>query len=947
MFTMRLQTCSCASEEAAHADSFLTSSHTISSAPSGAPGSHIGYNGHRMRPALAPGCKAPVGDRVEFFGNSFDKFVRTVESVEHKPRRSGDTSILKALTVYVRATYRKANPARPETSDDAPRRVLTHPSIATANNGHDNERGDLIVSVADDITSPDGGHYEVLGHLGRGTFGQVLKVRTADNQVMALKVIRNRQAYRKQAEIEVELLRRLRVPESTADEAANENKLLANSVDARSLVVQLRAHFVYRDHLCIVFEQLGVNLLQLLQQKQYQGLGVSLIRYFSKQLLKVLQLLREMQICHCDLKPENILLQNLHSPAIKLIDFGSACYLSNRMHTYIQSRFYRSPEVLLGCSYDMAIDMWSLGAIVGELFLGLPLFPGESEYNQMARIVAMRDTPPDDMLDSAPLATKFFVRSPGPVLSSDGACKSGSSWTLKSEADYSAEFKCPPCRNKQYFKYQTLSELIMKHPSNKLPGTEAELAAEKPRREAMLHFCEGLLQWSPADRWTPWQALHHPFITGEPFEGRFECPVDGMQLKVGSPPSSASPVATGSSVAAPYRDSASPLPPSLASAHASGSASPLAGLPPAAAPLSNGVGQLTHASPSTASASSQSRTGPRPPPGPPPPPPPGPPPQQGGAPPPQQRWRPPGASQLIAVPVGAHPGMVVSGSPTTRLNFPGNSSPPAYYGVSPPEHYPCALSPPSMQTLAVMGSSPPHGYAMGQQPLYMQPYGEPSSFGTHMAVSPPARPMHHRPPGLGECAQCQMYGPGEVNESDGNLYCMRCWKEWDQVHSGGSFLQPHPGSPTADAQAYHYAPPAYYAAPQAKSHMAHQQFQQTQYSQPYYAHAPPAPKMRLGVSVPEGSPQGTPPNSTTKLRSPESTRGTRLSVPVSDKLANEHSHPASSGSGRARRRASSRESTTADSGRTSKAADSQRDSKAEAAQADGEMQLSFNDLFVQ
>lgn len=77
--------------------------------------------------------------------------------------------------------------------------------------GFDNELGDLIVSVADEITSPEGNRFEVLGHLGKGTFGQVLKVRTGDNQVMALKVIRNRHAYRKQAEVEVELLRRLRV----------------------------------------------------------------------------------------------------------------------------------------------------------------------------------------------------------------------------------------------------------------------------------------------------------------------------------------------------------------------------------------------------------------------------------------------------------------------------------------------------------------------------------------------------------------------------------------------------------------------------------------------------------------------------------------------------------------------------------------------------------------
>ena len=78
--------------------------------------------------------------------------------------------------------------------------------------GADNELGDLIVAVADRITvppdSPLGGNsLEVLGHLGRGTFGQVLKVRTEDNQVFALKIIRNRQAFRRQAETEVELVR--------------------------------------------------------------------------------------------------------------------------------------------------------------------------------------------------------------------------------------------------------------------------------------------------------------------------------------------------------------------------------------------------------------------------------------------------------------------------------------------------------------------------------------------------------------------------------------------------------------------------------------------------------------------------------------------------------------------------------------------------------------------
>lgn len=79
----------------------------------------------------------------------------------------------------------------------------------------------------------------------------------------------------------------------------------------------------------------------------------------------------------------------LQSPQIKVIDFGSACHERQTVYTYIQSRFYRSPEVILGIPYTSSIDMWSLGCIAVELFLGLPLFPGTSEYNQITRIVEM------------------------------------------------------------------------------------------------------------------------------------------------------------------------------------------------------------------------------------------------------------------------------------------------------------------------------------------------------------------------------------------------------------------------------------------------------------------------------------------------------------------------------------------------------------------------------
>jgi dual specificity protein kinase YAK1 len=152
-------------------------------------------------------------------------------------------------------------------------------------------------------------------------------------------------------------------------------------------ILRLKEHFMHKNHLCLVFELLSVNLYELVKQNHFKGLSTNLVRVFSTQLLDTLSVIGAAKIIHCDLKPENILLKSLESPAIKVIDFGSACHESEQTYTYIQSRFYRSPEVLLGLRYTTAIDMWSFGCIVAELYLGLPLFPGSSEYNQLTRII--------------------------------------------------------------------------------------------------------------------------------------------------------------------------------------------------------------------------------------------------------------------------------------------------------------------------------------------------------------------------------------------------------------------------------------------------------------------------------------------------------------------------------------------------------------------------------
>lgn len=93
-----------------------------------------------------------------------------------------------------------------------------------------------------------------------------------------------------------------------------------------------------------------------------------------------------MGLIHADLKPENIMLVDpTRQPyRVKVIDFGSASHVSKAVcNTYLQSRYYRAPEIILGLPFCEAIDMWSLGCVVAELFLGWPLYPGSSEYDQI------------------------------------------------------------------------------------------------------------------------------------------------------------------------------------------------------------------------------------------------------------------------------------------------------------------------------------------------------------------------------------------------------------------------------------------------------------------------------------------------------------------------------------------------------------------------------------
>lgn len=213
--------------------------------------------------------------------------------------------------------------------------------------------------------------YMVYGYTGQGVFSNVIRARdqARSNQDVAVKIIRNNEIMHKTGLKELEILKKL-------NDADPEDKLHC---------LRLIRHFFHKQHLCMVFEPLAMNLREVLKKYGKDvGLHVKAVRSYTQQLLLALKLLKKTGILHADIKPDNILV-NDSKLVLKLCDFGSASYINdNDITPYLVSRFYRAPEIILGIPYDYAIDMWSAACTIYELYTGKILFSGKSN-NQMLK----------------------------------------------------------------------------------------------------------------------------------------------------------------------------------------------------------------------------------------------------------------------------------------------------------------------------------------------------------------------------------------------------------------------------------------------------------------------------------------------------------------------------------------------------------------------------------
>ena len=275
---------------------------------------------------------------------------------------------------------------------------------------------------------------------------------------------------------------------------------------------------------CLVFDLMSHSLYDLLRVTNLGGVSIKLVRKFGVQILHALAYLKSQNIIHCDVKPENVLLCHPERSAVKIIDFGSACKVGKQQFSYVQSRFYRAPEVMLGMKYGSAIDMWSLGCMLYELRTGKPLFTGRSEHDQLFKIENTIGRISQKTLKKIPVEyrERYFE--------SDGRMKP-SPEALRAAQSSGLALPEPSSRPVGRVLLQELvraGSIYSPQSSNSLDEmTDSDGAFSERRRErrtgvddgepddehhVFLSLLNRMLIYDPDDRITPEQALAHPFF---------------------------------------------------------------------------------------------------------------------------------------------------------------------------------------------------------------------------------------------------------------------------------------------------------------------------------------------------------------------------------------------------------------------------------------------------
>jgi serine/threonine-protein kinase PRP4 len=345
----------------------------------------------------------------------------------------------------------------------------------------------LDVNMMDNWDDPEGyyntilgelieNRYHVTANLGRGMFSSVVRATdTTTNELVAIKIVRNNDTMRKAGIKEIGIL----------------NDIAANDPEDKKHIIRLHRFFDHKGHLCMVFENLSLNLREVLK-KFGRDIGINLkaIRAYSQQLFLGLSLLKKCQYLHADLKPDNILV-NEGRNMLKICDLGSASPTTENITApYLVSRFYRAPEIILGLPYDTAIDVWSIGCTLFELYTGKILFTGRNNNGMLRSIMECRGRFPSKLLKKGTLTYNYF----DDLLNFQAIDEDRVTGRMTTKM---IEIKAKPVRDLR-------ARLVPK-------GKKME-ESERKEGELFLDLLDKCLDLRPEKRITAMEALKHPFI---------------------------------------------------------------------------------------------------------------------------------------------------------------------------------------------------------------------------------------------------------------------------------------------------------------------------------------------------------------------------------------------------------------------------------------------------
>jgi serine/threonine-protein kinase PRP4 len=340
--------------------------------------------------------------------------------------------------------------------------------------------------------------YQVVQEVGNGMFANVVRCldvsesglntedteQTDDNsKLVAIKITRRNDMMTRAGYREIRFLQKL-MDEDPLDKAH---------------IVRMLGQFTHKHHLCIVFENMERSMRDNLKKFGYgKGLGMQATRRYSVQLFKGLHALKKCNIIHADLKPDNIL-ATVGGSSLKIADLGSAVDAAeSEVTSEIASRFYRAPEAIIGIKPGFGIDMWAMACTLFEFFSGDYLFAGRSN-NEMLKL----------MMECRGKISKKVLR------------RGDLNYVFQHFDQHLERFLCEG-------KDGLHTTIVIS--SAPVPGrdirsrlykanTKHNPRATREEIDLFRDLLEHCLELDPEKRWTPSQALSHPFITGKEAAG--------------------------------------------------------------------------------------------------------------------------------------------------------------------------------------------------------------------------------------------------------------------------------------------------------------------------------------------------------------------------------------------------------------------------------------------